>query len=261
MTTSTGLSIPWCCLFMIYAVFLCDVSHPLLLAVFSSVAYHDDKHGGTMITCDAWRLIATVCRTIVLSYYNTIRGCTRNIDWSFMMAKTIAKTKRLNNLIGSDPDEVKKKIRKIISRRIWNSCTGLYTIRQTTNECHRLQKCAVKWTCFCKRFCCCFSYQSLTPLLILSELLLVHRSRRWNVRWMAWHLVQSLVLHTSLTLKSVWVNALRHVTGFPDVTGSTFVSPITKSEITTTMEDVDSVNCSPNSLCILRIFQTAHFTR
>ena len=56
MMTSTFLSIPGCCPSMIYAVFLCDARHPLFLAVWSSAAYRNDRHGRTMIICDAWRL-------------------------------------------------------------------------------------------------------------------------------------------------------------------------------------------------------------
>ena len=56
MTTSTGLSILWCCPSMIHKVFVCDAYHPLFLAVWSSAAYHDDRHGRTMITYDVWRL-------------------------------------------------------------------------------------------------------------------------------------------------------------------------------------------------------------
>ena len=51
-----SMSIPWSCLSMIYAIFLCDHDHPLLIVVWSSTAYHDDTHGRTMIACDAWRL-------------------------------------------------------------------------------------------------------------------------------------------------------------------------------------------------------------
>ena len=56
MTTSTGLSIPWCSSSMIYDIFLCDDCHPLFIVVWSSAAYHDDRHGQTMIACVAWRL-------------------------------------------------------------------------------------------------------------------------------------------------------------------------------------------------------------
>ena len=56
MTTSTGLSIRWCCLSMIYAVFLWDAYQPLFLVVWSSAAYHDDRHYLIMIACDACRL-------------------------------------------------------------------------------------------------------------------------------------------------------------------------------------------------------------
>ena len=51
-----AISIPWCYPSMIYEVFLCDHYHPLFLVVWSSAAYHDYRHGQTMIACDAWRL-------------------------------------------------------------------------------------------------------------------------------------------------------------------------------------------------------------
>ena len=41
---------------MIYTVFICDDYHPLFLVVWSLAAYHDDRHGLTMIACDTWRL-------------------------------------------------------------------------------------------------------------------------------------------------------------------------------------------------------------
>ena len=81
-TTMTGLSIPWCCPSMIHTVFLCDANHPLFLVVWSSVAYHDDRHGWTMIAWDAswltvnaldvqrgYRLGATHIRLFVLSVW------------------------------------------------------------------------------------------------------------------------------------------------------------------------------------------------
>ena len=44
MTTSTGLSIPWCSPSLIYEVFLCDDYHPLFFVVWVSATYHDDRH-------------------------------------------------------------------------------------------------------------------------------------------------------------------------------------------------------------------------
>ena len=56
LSSATGLSIPYCCPSMIYEVFLCDDYHPLFPVVLSSAAYHDDRHGWTMIACGTWWL-------------------------------------------------------------------------------------------------------------------------------------------------------------------------------------------------------------
>ena len=41
---------------MIYEVFIWDEYYPLFLVVWSSTAHRDDRHGRTMIACDAWQL-------------------------------------------------------------------------------------------------------------------------------------------------------------------------------------------------------------
>ena len=67
-STMTGLSIPWCCPSTIYAVFLCNVHHPLFLAVWSSAAYRDDRHGRTMVTDSKSSCLArilTCCHTYI----------------------------------------------------------------------------------------------------------------------------------------------------------------------------------------------------
>ena len=56
MMTLTGPFIPWCCPSTTYAVYLCDAFRPRSPVVWSSAAYHGNRHGRTMITCDAWRL-------------------------------------------------------------------------------------------------------------------------------------------------------------------------------------------------------------
>ena len=58
--TVTGLSIPWCCPSVIYAVFLCDDYRLLFLVVWFLATYRDGRRGRTMITCDAWRLTIKV---------------------------------------------------------------------------------------------------------------------------------------------------------------------------------------------------------
>ena len=73
MPISTGLSIPWCCPSMIYMVFICDDCHPLFPVVWSSVPYPNDRHGRTMIVCDAWRL------TVYLFLVHSV-----NAVWSFV---------------------------------------------------------------------------------------------------------------------------------------------------------------------------------
>ena len=55
-------SIPLCCPSIIYKVFLCDDYHPLFLVVWYSAAYYDDRHGWTMIACDAWRQPSNLLR-------------------------------------------------------------------------------------------------------------------------------------------------------------------------------------------------------
>ena len=54
--TVAGLSIPWCCLFMICAVFMCDNYHLLFPMVWFLSAYHDGTHGRTMTTHDGVQL-------------------------------------------------------------------------------------------------------------------------------------------------------------------------------------------------------------
>ena len=48
-----------------YAVYLSDAFRPRSPVVWSSPAYHGDRHGRTMITCDAWLMIdprsSTMC--------------------------------------------------------------------------------------------------------------------------------------------------------------------------------------------------------
>ena len=52
-----GLSIPRCCPSMIYVVFLCNDYHLLFPEVWFLAAYHDGRHGLTVIICDTLQLI------------------------------------------------------------------------------------------------------------------------------------------------------------------------------------------------------------
>ena len=54
---------PWCCPSTIYAVYLSDAFRPRSPVVWSSTAYHGNRHCRTMITCDAWRLTAEALRS------------------------------------------------------------------------------------------------------------------------------------------------------------------------------------------------------
>ena len=56
MMTTTGPSIPWCCPSITYAVYLCNAFHPRSPVVWSLARHHGDRHGWTMITCNALRL-------------------------------------------------------------------------------------------------------------------------------------------------------------------------------------------------------------
>ena len=89
----TGLSIPWYYPSIIYEVF-CDDSHPLFFVVWSSAAYHDNRHGWTMIACAAWGL--TVKAPIIRREYRPdathIRFvlCAKHPSVAFRLSRTAA---------------------------------------------------------------------------------------------------------------------------------------------------------------------------
>ena len=75
-----GLARPFCCPCTNYAVFLCDAFHPRSPVVWSSAAYIGDRHGRTMMNCDAWRLTAEAPK-VRLGYWPAKRICSFYALW------------------------------------------------------------------------------------------------------------------------------------------------------------------------------------
>ena len=84
MTTSTGLSNPWCCPSMIYAIFLCDACHPLFHFSEPTIIFHRIRSISRCLDMIVWNLIVYSLKLQLAAI------CSYGLRWSCRKQDTIA---------------------------------------------------------------------------------------------------------------------------------------------------------------------------